>query len=112
MTVMHSYLNALSFFERILYSINVKVLKMNSQYRPIKFTTEEKQILKDAKVITITKAKNSPLYVRIDTHDSRCSGTSNTGNSARKFFSQSARNDVVDLIEGTHQDDISNKDKI
>ena len=112
-TVLHSYLNCLSFFEKIFYCLNAGVLKMSSQFKPLKFSAKENQKVNEAKERLKSKAKRSPLFVRIDTHDSlSSSGTSDTGNIARKFFSQAARNDVVNLIEGTGEDDIANKTKI
>ena len=112
-TVLHSYLNALTFFERLLYALNSGVRKMSSQFQNIKFTPNEIQALKDAKRRLQTKARNSPLFIKIDTHDSSSNtGTSDTGNLARKFFSYSARKAVLDLIEDTEEDTIENKAKV
>ena len=75
---------------------------MSSQFQNQKFTPKEIQALNDAKRRLQTKARQSPLFVKIDTHDSSStSGTSDTGNLARKFFSYSDRNAVLDLIEST-----------
>ena len=112
-TVLHSYLNSLSFFEKILYCINAGVLKMSSQFKPIKLSAKETKKINEAKERLKSRAKRSPLFVRIDTHDSlSSSGTSDTGNIARKFFSQAARNAVLNLIEGEGEDDIANRSKI
>ena len=112
-TVLHSYLNALTFFERIFYALNAGVLKMSSQFNNIKLTPEERLNLNKARERLAAKARTSPLFIKIDTHNSTSSaGTSDTGNLARKFFSDSARNDVVDLIEGTGEDPNNNKEKV
>ena len=65
------------------------MLKMSSQFNPIKFSAKETQKVNEAKERLKSKAKSSPLFVRIDTHDSlSSSGTSDTGNIARKFLAK------------------------
>ena len=110
-TVLHSYLNALSFFERLLYSLNAGIFKMSSTSNNVKLTKTERQKIDEARVRVIEKARHSPLFMKIDTHDSTSSGTTDTGNIARKFFSSSSRDNVLDLIEGDGEDTIINKSK-
>ena len=99
-TVLHSYLNSLSFFQRILYCINSGVLKMGSRFTKIKCTRTERELLAKAKKRIQEKAKHGPLSMKFDMPDaSGHGGTSDTGNVARKFFSIERRNDVLDLIE-------------
>ena len=112
-TVLHSYLNALTFFERILYNLNANVFRMNSQFSKVTLTPNEKNDITRAKERLIARGRESPLFMKIDTHDaSSSSGTSDTGNMARKFFSASSRNDVLDLIEGTGEELQRNKAKV
>ena len=110
-TILHSYLNALTFFERLLYCLNARVYKMRSQFRNVKLSSTEQQKIKEARDRLLLKARNSPLFMKIDTHDSTSSGTTDTGNIARKFFSSSSRDNVLDLIEGDGEDTIINKSK-
>ena len=112
-TILHSYLNALTFFQRLLYALNAGVYKMSSQFDKAKFTSQEQQDLKSSRERLVAKARGFPLYMKLDTHDSSTSsGTSDTGNLARKFFSSSSRKDVLDLIEGAGEVATENRSKI
>ena len=86
---------------------------MSSQFDKLKFTNQEKEDLKSARERLVAKARGAPLYIKLDTHDSTTSsGTSDTGNIARKFFSSSSRKNVLDLIEGSGEDSARNRCKI
>ena len=100
-TVLHSYLNALDFVQKIIFCLNADVLKMNSNFCRVRFTPDEKKRFEDAKSRTQQKAMEMGPYLKLDlpSSTSGSSGTTNTGNVARTFFSAEKRQDIVDLLD-------------
>ena len=100
-TVLHAYLNSLDFFQRIIFCLNSNVLKMNTNFCRVRLTPEEKKRFDEAKSRTQQKAMNVGPYLKLDlpSSTSGSSGTTNTGNVARTFFSAEKRQDVVDLLD-------------
>ena len=112
-TVLHSYLNALSFFERLLYCLNAGVYKMNSTFKTVRNSKEEAIKISEAKKRLQLKARSAPLFTQLDT-PSHCGtgGTSDSGNVARMFFSFDKRNAVIDLVEGNSQMSNDHRSKV
>ena len=99
-TVLHSYLNSLSFFERIFYCLNSGVLKMTSKFKNVRYSKEETKRISEAKKRLQLKARSAPLFTQLDTPSSGgTAGTSDSGNVARMFFSYEKRNEVCALLE-------------
>lgn len=112
-TILHSYLNSLTFFERIIYCLNAKVYKMSGTFEKLRFSSTEKRKLSQAKGSVQEKAKKNKLFMKLDMPDSTGhGGSSDTGNVAKRFFSDERRNAVLELIDITCHEDDMNKKKI
>ena len=112
-TVLHSYLNALSFFERLMYCLNAGVLKMSSTFRNVRYSKDENKRISDAKQRLQLRARSAPLFTQLDTPSSGgTAGTSDTGNVARMFFSQDKRNEVIELVEGNSEMSNDHRSKV
>ena len=63
---------------------------------------EAKKQLKDAKTKFQEEAARGPLHMRLDQPDSHgAGGSSDTGQTARQFFSKKKRADFIALLKGT-----------
>ena len=110
--VLHSYLNSLTFFEQILYSLNSGVLKMKNRFNPKIISKQEKEQLSKAKTQVQKNAKEGELFTRIDMPDAAGhGGNSDTGNIARKWFSKDDRSAVLKLIEDEDEESLQEKRK-
>ena len=108
-TILHSYLNALKFFEQLLYCINSGVKKMKTRFNDTQLTATDRYDLKCAKKRVQEKSQCGGLYMKIDMADAAGhSGTTDTGNIARKWFSYDRRLAVLDLIENSDKGDVQN----
>ncbi len=100
--VTHAYIRALSHFEKLVYHINANVRVMGRGQRIGK---EAKEQLKEAKAKFQEEAARGPLHMRLDQPDSHgAGGSTDTGQTARQFFSQKKRSDFIALLNGTEKE--------
>jgi hypothetical protein len=100
--VTHAYIRALSHFEKLVYHINADVRIMGRGQR---IGGEAKEQLKVSKAKFQEEAARGPLHMRLDQPDSHgAGGSSDTGQTARQFFSQKKRADFIALLKGTEKE--------
>jgi hypothetical protein len=94
--ILHSRLRALSFFEQFAYRFNANVPIMG---RGKRLTTYQKEKVEAAKKDFISQAKND-IKIILDSPRAE-GGSSDDGNTAKRFFSPENREAVVGLFKGT-----------